>query len=619
MALDVSADNLRREIESAIKLREEISDLSAEFIKRLAGPDYRTTWEATEDQHENYAHEIVYNTVPALFYSNPGIAFECAALPQDHPFVRAETIGMNQWAKGNRRLERQLTQIAYDACVDFGVAMVTLEKMPGYDTEGEYGYGDAPAPTWPAIRRVSPTRFFSDPQASDDELFRFRGHLWIRDKDDLLAAKTADGKPKFNREVVEGLVEDGNTKMAHREIVGQAGRQFVSRKQVVGYEVYVPETGMIYTLGVALGGGSDGQHEFVREPRKYFGPKCGPYVMYGLHIVPDQVYPVSPLALSMGLIRELNAHAGQASQDAATAKRLVIVDSNNLQMREAVTNGLSSSVIGVPGFDGKAINLDLGGPNPENLNHIERLRGTLDRLTGLTDFKRGNLTGVTAREVAEASAGEDTRTKFLQSRFRGSVVDTLMIVAAHLWESSSVRFDVNYNDPATGEEVRELFIGGDPGIPGITHVPFSRLKASVSIEPYSMEMIDQGVLQRRSQTAMQMTLAVLAAARQFPELKVREVLNDQYEALNIPDGASRYVDMGILAIERQRMRLALGLAPGGPGQPGQPQGDGAESQIAGGPNPPMQPPGENPNQSPEAEMRQGVPALAGAAEPTAAA
>lgn len=596
MALDTFADNLRSEINSAITLRQQVTDLSAEFIKRLAGPDYRQDWPASEDQQENYPHELVANTVPALYYSNPGIGFACSALPPDHPFVRAQRIGLNEWSKGNRQLERQMLQIAYDTCTDFGVAQVGLDKMPGYDTAGS-NQDDGPIPLFPMVRRVSPTRFFTDPQATDADLFRFRGHIWVRDKDDLLSSKNADGTPKFDREAVDGLATDANTKGVTREIVGAAGKDFVNRNQIVGYEIYVPEDGMIYTLAMQMGDTS-GNHGFIRPPRKYFGPRSGPYVMFGLNIIPDQIYPVSPLAISMGLIRELNAHAGQASSDAASSKRLVIVDSNNKELVEAVTTALSSSVIGVPNFDGKALNMDVGGASPETLNHIERLRTTLDRQSGLTETKRGNLTGVTAREVAEASAGEDTRTKFIQSRFRAAVVDAIRIVSYLIWESPAVRFDVSYDDPATGDKVYQLFQGGNPGINGLPHLPFERLNASVTIDPYSMESVDQGVLQRRIQAALAQTMTVLQAARLYPELKVREVLNDIYQSVNIPEGASRYVEMGILAVERLRARAMLGMdpnAPGGAQQPGGQPGEsgmpGAASLEVGGPPPGMQPPG----------------------------
>ena len=140
-------------------------------------------------------------------------------------------------------------------------------------------------------------------------------------------------------------------------------------------------------------------------------------------------------------------------------------------------------------------------------------------------------------------------------------------------------------DPMTGivqnMTTSKLFIGGPPP-DGTPHIPFTALE--IKVQPYSMELVDEAVLQRRILQAIQLLTGVLGpAAMQMPYLKLKAIADDLFEAMNIKDAANRYIDWGMLQqmvgfnVATQAAQAAgqavdamgpsLGMAPGGQGPP----------------------------------------------------
>jgi len=133
-------------------------------------------------------------------------------------------------------------------------------------------------------------------------------------------------------------------------------------------------------------------------------------------------------------------------------------------------------------------------------------------------------------------------------------------------------------DPDTGQKTQSLFRGGPE--PGREHLRYADLHATIA--PYSMEYVEDAVLQRRVQTAIAGVVQVLDASVAHPELKTRRIINDLMESINIRDGGARYVDFAVL--EQQRALRGMGLL-GADGLPTPPQGaanPGAMAQEGSG-------------------------------------
>lgn len=573
--LDCTPSNLRYEIEDAIRLRRAHTDLSNDLIRRFPGSYYRSDWKQEQElSHENHGFEWVSNVVPNLVFTNPKILVKHAAATDDDPQISAMRDGMNAWVDAIN-IVAPLEEIATDMQFDFGVGLVTVEQMPDAEP-GKMFPSDilavvgTPLPSVrPNVIRISPRRFFMDAQATSPKNARFMGHIWIEDMQDLLDAKDANGKPKYNAEAVKACGFDTELDELFRE-QNRALHDRRTRQQVVGYEVYVPEKGEIYTMGIyASGTGKDDVHgAFLRPPRKYVGPATGPYVLFGVYIVPDQLYPLPPLAVSAMLEDEINAHSAQASEDAAVAKQLIVTD--GADVTKAITTAENGSVITVPNFTGRHALVRIGGANPENLAYIQTLRARLDRRSGITDAVAGNVTGATAEEVHTAQANRNVRIKFLQKKFREGVIALLRIAASQFWHNPAVRFPVKVTDPQTGQQSVGEFVGGQTDENGLV---FNGLQ--IDIEPYSMEYVDEVTVQRNMMQFGALVANSLPVFLQNPWFKAREWLNDQGEPMNIRGGGDRYIDWDMLKQAQMMMNpMLFGIAPPGqePGVPGAPPG-----------------------------------------------
>lgn len=576
--LDISPSNMRTEIETAIKLRRRHTNLTNELIQRYAGQHYREDWTPEMPSHENHEFELVVNTIPAVIARNPKVKITSRRPVSQRELAEGMTHGMNRWIK-DVHLKDKLIPIVHDSLFNFGVAITLLETAPGYDGQ------DMP-PLRPALKHLRPTRFFMDPQCDGPMTARYKGHLIIRDREDLLKAKTPDGRPKYNREAIEALTAPDSHNEMLDDPMFRDMELLVDRGQVVYAEVFVPEHGAILTIG--FGGGADKKQKavYLRKPRRIYGDPRGPYTMFGYYIVPGQVYPLPPLAVTAAAVEEVNAHAEQVSRQADTARNLVLVNANNPAMVDAVKNFEDGTVAAVPGFNPQDYaQISLGGPLPTQIDYIQYLRERIDRRSGLTDIQRGNVTGeATATEAKLAAAASSGRVRWMQERVREGVCEVLEKAAWLMFNSDSVVFPLKIEDterllftgldqaaiganpfrlePSTVKE--GVFYGGVQ--PGQEDANFADLE--LEIEPYSMEEVNEVVLQKRMQDAFTLITNAAPMIMQIPFVNWPALLDDYFQVLNIPDGR-KYINWDMVS---QLMGLAFqaGGVMGIPGIDGTP-------------------------------------------------
>lgn len=589
--LKLTAQNLMVEVQDAIDFRREHTDESKKQIELMAGDAYRSSWTPSIKGDVNHPFEFSSNILPALVYSNPKVKITSRRPRAQRELVGAMQHGLNRWI-ADVDLKRVLRRIALDTMFDFGIALVTMEALPGYENKRI-------PPMRPCVKRISPRRYFEDPRGGISGP-RFMGHALVRDKEDLLKAKNPDGSPVYDQKILEQLnTNTEELEFREDELDDSLKASRPSRDQVVIYEVYVPETKMIYCLSMQPTENKKGKAVFIRKPRKAFCPPAGPYVRFGIYDVPDQVYPLAPLAATAAQVEEINAHRAQTRRQADTARRLLLVDAAQQALVEAVTTYKDGTVAAIPGFNRNLFaEVDLGGPSKESLNYVQILSAELQRTSGLTDMMRGQISGATATEVNEASAGQDTRVRYMQDRFRESVADVLNAAAWFMFESHSIVFPVPQAQAARSvfewqkeeddtDQEDGIFLGGVQ--PGQEDFTFSDLE--LEIQPYSMEMVDQVILQRRMQTAFQVLMSAAPMIIQTPYLNWPAILDDYFEALNIPDGR-KYIDWRKLE-EMMQAQFTPGQPQQIPGLDGTPPVDTKAFKA-----PPNMPP---PNQQEEAD------------------
>lgn len=518
MALDATPANLYEEIDQAVALRRRHTEMSEPIVRRIAGNDYRGDWTPDEDSFELHEYQYIRNAVPGWVFSNPAVNLD-GLLAADEMYKHALEYGFKGWIPAVG-FAKKMTALAVDCCINFGVAVCTCEVLPGYE-----GW-DEPLPVQPDFHRLPPDRFFQDPQGGADR-WRFRGHQWVQDKDVLLAAKNPDGSPMYDPEALAmqpvevGINDDDRDKSQQK--------YYVKRNRIVGYELFERATGMIYTLGFARTAGGT-QQVFLRPPRRWIGSPAGPYKLFGIFLLPDQVYPLSPLAVTSAKVRELNAHRGQMSDDAAAGKQLILYDKSKPENKRAIEEAPNLAVVGIDGLGaGMVQHVQIAGADPKRYDYIERLRMELHETSGLTTQDRGNTTGATATEVDEVAQADDARTAWDRAQFQGCATEVLTEAAYLFTYCDQVAFPVDVPDPMTGQMMTMVFRGGIGD--GQDHTAFSRLR--IGIQPYSMEMVNSGVMQRR---ALQLTELLTAAAPvmvQTPYINWKWVLDNLGESQNV--------------------------------------------------------------------------------------
>jgi hypothetical protein len=143
--------------------------------------------------------------------------------------------------------------------------------------------------------------------------------------------------------------------------------------------------------------------------------------------------------------------------------------------------------------------------------------------------------------VATASEDKhsDIRTRGMTTKFRMFAIDVLERMAELMHDSPHVCFPV-ITDDEQGNKVGRLFIGGP--LPGEDET----VRPKVTIEPYSMEFVQEGLMQKRMQDVFAMILNTAPMVPQMPFVKWRNLFDDAFRASNIPNGSSRYFDFEML-------------------------------------------------------------------------
>ena len=261
---------LMQEVESAISYREGRLTALEEQVHRFTGPAYAPTDSGVDGYApENTYYEYISLMIPRLVYDNPRVQVSSRRPGAQQDVAEALRHGLNRWCKDSH-LRGTLAELATDMLLSWGVCIVRQEENKGV-TLPESDPIKASTPTWPVIERISQKRFFIDPQAQRWEDARFYGHVWRRDKEDLIDLAKENPDAGWNLDVIQQLATGTAEEQSERLPYSQ-GPDAVARKEIWCYEVWLPEVqldgepgpdagfhGTIYTLGLnqAIGSYAD--------------------------------------------------------------------------------------------------------------------------------------------------------------------------------------------------------------------------------------------------------------------------------------------------------------------------------------------------------------------------
>lgn len=417
--------SLFEEIAPSEELRDGVIASSSRMVRDYAGNYYRKDWSTEAPVPENEFFQWFQLASAKIVYDNPKVIATSRASGRSGAIALALEHGLNETSRQSA-LWKTLRRVFYDTAFSYGVVLTGYEPSAGFDGhESEDDRGGLPVPYLPVSRRIAPHRWFCDHDCDDYEEARFAGHVWRKDHEDLLA------DPRYDSAAVAELAADAGLEKWYGEKRTWGGklRPEANRREIVGYEVWVPESqlgddpdahGAIYTLGVAQNGGGDVvEPRWIRAPRPFVGPRRGPYVLFGYNLVPGSPYPLSPFAATYEQVLELNAHATSAARGAARYKRFIGFDPENGAAGEAVKNVRDGAVVPIPGLGQKAWQeMEVGGITDPQTKYLMMLRERRDRQTGLSENARGNIdSGATASAVMDAASQRDARMAMLKRMF----------------------------------------------------------------------------------------------------------------------------------------------------------------------------------------------------------
>lgn len=540
--LSLDPKNLMKEINRAEEYRRKHTARIRSIVSRFYGNWYRTDYVA-DATPENLVFAYVAYMLPELWYANPSTRVTAKRALQHKSIADAMEMALRGWLSETDFTDEG-QDVTRDTLMGYGVMQIGVEPR---DFSNDRHQADGALK--PFACRLSPEQLIMDPKCESPLAARFVGHSYWMDLDQLQAdPATWDPEAVAN---LESSSNDPEVETQERSL-RQAPTPDRNRVQVI--DLWIPEAKKLITM--ARNSGTSG---VLLRSVDYWGPPEGPYEIYGFYRVPGDPYPLSPLQPIMEQLEELWAHQAQASDEAKSYKRFVLVEASNIEGQKAIQNASSGEMYTVKGLTNNFLEVEMGGSPQGRLEHIMTLRDRADRTVGLSDAQRGRVTGKTATETDIVQGNVDTRTSFMRQRIQKHTERVLRRVAWYMFFDPAVVMPVQQTDPITGQVSEKTFLGGiQPGQEDVDWVDFN-----LSIEPTSMQHSDDAQIQQRSLELIQMMQGLAPLLTQMPFINWRYMINMFGESFNQKNLAELLINQQAL---QQFGQIDQAFGMGGPDQ-----------------------------------------------------
>lgn len=581
---------MKREIEAAERFRDSFLETLAERIDRYTGLAYRAGRGA--ETPENHSFEWLSLVRATIVAANP--KFRCRSMKpaSQGDTARAMAHALNAWSD-SIGYGQQLVRTFDDFAFCYGASIVLQAQPPGYSR-------DPSGLHYPCRKRIPQNRIIWDPLAATFDEARYVGHASIVDKDTLESRAQQFPEEGWITTAIASLTADTQS----REI--KKGRDFKDapdRKEIVYYELWVPEYrlpgvdmlikpdgsvlethGTIFTVGCSQSGA---EGVYLREPRPYYGPRWGPYNLFGAYPVIDCPFPLSPLTAVDGQSINLNAQAQAIDRGMSSYKRLVVTGSKDTQKK--LVNAPHDHVVLIPGLrKDDTFDIEQGGVTAAMVSMFEIAKDRLNRSSGMSDAMKGNVDpNTTATADAIASSGSTARLAFLRRQFESSVVQEAKTAGWHMYHDD--RFVMALGEEAAAEfgMVNPVFLGGWNTLSN--GADFDDLL--LEMEPYSMGRMDEAQMQQNTLAFADWLINAAPVMTQTPFLPWSDMIRQFGEVMNLPNIAAKVNIPLMQQIGQAQMLAAMAPDPaqagghssgsgGGGGLPGRRSGQRARKGAA---------------------------------------
>ena len=524
------------------------------MIEQYVGDSYRD--DLRGNWSENNFFEFIRLTTGRIVFDNPKVTVKTRRPGMQAMIAQAMKYGLNRWVR-DKNLRRLLKRVYATQCFSFCPVQTILEAQPWMDPR------EKAARYSPCCYMLEPDRFYFDPLCSWFGGARFIGHKYVRDVDDLLEEANEYKDRGWDKDAIEAVGEDAGIDEFKRP--GNGEREGLTRKEMVIYETWVPEisvqdpeqgfNGTLYTIAASPSGESGGV--YLRDPRGFYGPRRGPYTLFGVYPVPGDPYPLSPFAGTRLQSQELNDVVRGINKAIREYKRLIICSAENPDLAMKLKKP-DNVIVPVKGFaKDQIVEMQVGGITDQHLKQLDISLARVDRATGISETRRGNITNATATEIASVENSGEVSLSYIKQEFADSVVQLLDSVGWGLYHDDRIRFPLGMEamgggmmNPQTGQPMRDpWFAGGmSSSDAGATYDDLE-----LEIEPYSMERMNESLMRAQYAEMMQLVLAAAPLIPGTPFYDWKRLFEKGGEVMN----DSQFADFYSPAVAQGQQQMAM--------------------------------------------------------------
>lgn len=527
------------------------------MVQAAGGPHYEKNAGPSAYTPENHYHSFTTITVPRLFDDLPRV--KCTTRRPGTQMETAEAIrhGENRWVRDSN-FRDTTEELAYDFCYQWAFACVrqvpnrhmgrTTERAL-FDEEGKLRI-EKEESLWPAVYRIPQRQAIIDSRALTTGVAEYLGHLWYANARGLLAEAQRGGKEKgWDLDALRAVAKSaaptgGSTERSDPEREGSqldtdTPELEMATLWIPGMNVDPDKTpdegynGGLLTLARCQGS-KGGKFSPIRR-EDYYGPRTGPYVIFGAYRLPNKLLPLSPLVAVEGQIRELNRQARALSRSAERHKRVILFDERDKKTALKLKNAQHDFFVGIPGFEStKYAEAEIGGATDSQYKAVAYHQDRLNRISAMDEAQQGSVEGVgTATENQIAARAIETRQAFLRKQFANGVTQILTKVAWFLYHDDRVVFPLGEDAAEDLNMVEPWFHGGlhDQG----SDATFDDLE--LEIEAFSMQRADDASVRAAAQEGINYLISTGPLRSQMSYVdwdKVDELAGQVYGLPNLP-------------------------------------------------------------------------------------
>ena len=539
-------------------------------IQRFAGPmlNGKPEPDTLPGWRDLFYHKYLSIFVPSMTSRNPRVLVS-TGLPELFADVAHGVAAANARWHELTTASATYHELAYDYLLLWAVSTQTAGPVIGGEHDDPW--------SWPAMTRMDPTMCAWDCDAHSFEKKRRAHHAWIADKEDVEQTAAVGEEDGWNLRAVRSLpiMDAGEHKRYGWEVPD------MSRSQVILRDVWFPEVvwsegepGQEEALDVARGinggimtvaVGNEGAMVIVRAMQPYYGPRTGPYSLYGYHKVPSDPYPMSPLVAVDPSIEDSNAIRQANRRGVQKYRRGVIVGGTQAkQLSDKIEKGDDYFIWnGGPNIgSNNVIPIEVGGLTDQLITQEERAQIDLEESAGMSQQMQGAVEGdATATEVVEAASGAQNRSGGVNSRFMAGQESANRAICFFLTLDDTVLIPLG-KEHATPEMPNPVWQGGN--MTEEQRAALSKFQdpmdaMQITVKPYSGAPVTAMQVAANADRRMRIAAELSPAMVQNPHIKWRETLQRVGEATN-DDDLENMVDWNKLA-ELQELFLKQAQQP----------------------------------------------------------